>query len=121
MIQLQHAESDLLVYKIGGGPQAPRSALPVGADPVANPLRLVPVNIDQDLLHSVLAISYAKEPDQLPSSGDMMILLMGEETLTETVARLYIGLSVLAIESIHKHNYMRRSVFSCGNTRWLYN
>ncbi|CAL5369948.1 unnamed protein product [Camellia sinensis] len=29
--------SDLSVYRIGGGPQAPRSALPIGAEPAANP------------------------------------------------------------------------------------
>ncbi|GMI86935.1 CLP-similar protein 3 [Hibiscus trionum] len=61
--------SDLLVYRIGGGPQAPRSALPIGADPVANPLRVTPVNIDRDLLHMVLSVSYAKEPDQILSSN----------------------------------------------------
>ncbi len=43
--------------------------------------------------------------------GDMMTLLMREETLTEIVARFYIAQSVLAIESIHKHNYVHRSVF----------
>lgn len=44
--------------------------------------------------------------------GDVMTLLMREETLTETVARFYISQSVLAIESIHKHNYIHRLVFS---------
>ncbi|KAJ6763437.1 POLYRIBONUCLEOTIDE 5'-HYDROXYL-KINASE CLP1 [Salix purpurea] len=61
--------SDLFVYRIGGGPQAPKSALPIGADPVANPLRVAPVNIDRDLLHVVLAVSYAQEPDQIVSSN----------------------------------------------------
>lgn len=61
--------SDFFVYRIGGGPQAPRSALPIGADPVANPLRVAPVNIDRDLLHVVLAVSYAQEPDQIVSSN----------------------------------------------------
>ncbi|KDP45471.1 hypothetical protein JCGZ_09720 [Jatropha curcas] len=61
--------NDLFVYRIGGGPQAPRSALPIGADPVANPLRVTAVNIDRDLLHVVLAVSYAKEPDQIVSSN----------------------------------------------------
>lgn len=61
--------SDLSVYRIGGGPQAPRSALPIGADPVANPLRVAPVNFDRDLLHVVLAVSYAQEPDQIVSSN----------------------------------------------------
>lgn len=55
------------MYRIGGGPQAPRSALPIGADPVANPLRVAPVNFDRDLLHVVLAVSYAQEPDQIVS------------------------------------------------------
>ncbi|GMN42370.1 hypothetical protein TIFTF001_011580 [Ficus carica] len=61
--------SDLSVYRIGGGPQAPRSALPIGAEPAADPTRLVPVNINQDLLHLVLAVSFAKEPDQIISSN----------------------------------------------------
>lgn len=59
--------SDLHVYRIGGGPQAPRSALPIGAEPTADPTRLVPVNINSDLLHLVLAVSYAKEPNQIIS------------------------------------------------------
>ena len=42
--------------------------------------------------------------------GDIMTLLMREEILTETVARFYIAQSVLAIESIHKHNYIHRLV-----------
>ncbi|ESQ49618.1 hypothetical protein EUTSA_v10020725mg [Eutrema salsugineum] len=62
--------NDLQVFRIGGGPQAPRSALPIGSDPVSNPLRVTPVKIDdQILLHSVLAVSYAEEPDQIISSN----------------------------------------------------
>ncbi|XP_058107960.1 protein CLP1 homolog [Magnolia sinica] len=61
--------SDVFLFKIGGGPQAPRSALPIGAEPAADPTRLVPVNINRDLLHLVLAVSYAKEPDQVISSN----------------------------------------------------
>ncbi|XP_057492170.1 protein CLP1 homolog [Actinidia eriantha] len=61
--------NDLSVYKIGGGPQAPRSALPIGAEPVADPTRLVPVTINKDLLHLILAVSFAKEPDQIISSN----------------------------------------------------
>lgn len=59
--------SDFFVFRIGGGPQAPRSALPIGAEPSADPTRLVPVNINRDLLHLVLAVSYAKEQDQIIS------------------------------------------------------
>ncbi|KAL6960711.1 Protein CLP1 [Sarracenia purpurea var. burkii] len=61
--------SDLSVYRIGGGPQAPRSALPIGAEPAADPTRLVPVTINRDLLHLVLGVSFAKEPDQIISSN----------------------------------------------------
>eukprot|EP00268_Persea_americana_P017422 TRINITY_DN1838_c0_g2_i4.p2 TRINITY_DN1838_c0_g2~~TRINITY_DN1838_c0_g2_i4.p2 ORF type:complete len:202 (-),score=44.55 TRINITY_DN1838_c0_g2_i4:266-871(-) len=61
--------SDFFVFRIGGGPQAPRSALPIGAEPSADPTRLVPVNINRDLLHLVLAVSYAKEQDQIISSN----------------------------------------------------
>ncbi|KAH7532604.1 protein CLP1 homolog isoform X1 [Ziziphus jujuba] len=61
--------SDLSVYRIGGGPQAPRSALPIGAEPAADPTRLVHVNINRDLLHLVLAVSFAKEPEQIISSN----------------------------------------------------
>lgn len=61
--------SDLSVFRIGGGPQAPRSALPIGAEPAADPTRVVAVNISRDLTHTVLAISYAKEPDEIISSN----------------------------------------------------
>ncbi|KAF1867607.1 hypothetical protein Lal_00050037 [Lupinus albus] len=57
----------------------------------------------QDIEHLYLIMEY------LPG-GDIMTLLMREETLTETVARFYIGQSVLAIESIHKHNYIHRDI-----------
>lgn len=59
--------SDVSVYKIGSGHQAPRSALPIGAEPVADPTRLVAVNISTDMVHTVLAVSYAKEPDGIIS------------------------------------------------------
>ncbi|KAB1222901.1 putative serine/threonine-protein kinase ndrA [Morella rubra] len=40
--------------------------------------------------------------------GDMMTLLMRKDILTEDEARFYVGETVLAIESIHKHNYIHR-------------
>lgn len=40
--------------------------------------------------------------------GDMMTLLMRKDTLTEEEARFYVAETVLAIESIHKHNYIHR-------------
>eukprot|EP00249_Psilotum_nudum_P004229 c17772_g1_i1 orf=166-1518(+) len=61
--------SDLQVFRIGGGPQAPRSALPIGAEPTADPTRVVPVTISHDLVHSVLAVSFAKELEQILTSN----------------------------------------------------
>jgi serine/threonine kinase 38 len=40
--------------------------------------------------------------------GDIMTLLMREDTLTEHVAQFYIAETILAIESIHKHNCIHR-------------
>ncbi|KAK9166879.1 hypothetical protein Scep_002070 [Stephania cephalantha] len=42
--------------------------------------------------------------------GDLMTLLMRKEILTEDEARFYIGEAVLAIESIHMHNYIHRDI-----------
>eukprot|EP00252_Welwitschia_mirabilis_P004484 TRINITY_DN14816_c0_g1_i1.p1 TRINITY_DN14816_c0_g1~~TRINITY_DN14816_c0_g1_i1.p1 ORF type:complete len:545 (+),score=115.30 TRINITY_DN14816_c0_g1_i1:451-2085(+) len=42
--------------------------------------------------------------------GDIMTLLMREDILSEDVARFYIAESVLAIHSIHKHNYIHRDI-----------
>ncbi|CAA2974582.1 serine/threonine-protein kinase tricorner-like isoform X2 [Olea europaea var. sylvestris] len=42
--------------------------------------------------------------------GDVMTLLMREDTLSEHVAKFYIAQSILAIESIHKHNYIHRDI-----------
>lgn len=81
--------SDFLVYRIGGGPQAPRSALPIGADPVANPLRIVPVNVDKELLHLVLAVSYAKDADQIISSNVAGFIFVTEvDTQRKTITYL---------------------------------
>ncbi|TQD74876.1 hypothetical protein C1H46_039581 [Malus baccata] len=47
--------------------------------------------------------------------GDMMTLLMRKDTLTEDEARFYIGETILAIESIHKHNYIHNSSSDCDD------
>lgn len=40
--------------------------------------------------------------------GDIMTLLMREDVLSEDVACFYIAESILAIQSIHQHNYIHR-------------
>ncbi|XP_011083040.1 serine/threonine-protein kinase tricorner [Sesamum indicum] len=42
--------------------------------------------------------------------GDMMTLLMRKYVLTEDEARFYVAETVLATESIHKHNYIHRDI-----------
>lgn len=42
--------------------------------------------------------------------GDMMTLLMRKDTLTEDESRFYVAETILAIESIHKHNYIHRDI-----------
>ncbi|KAJ6335202.1 hypothetical protein OIU78_011939 [Salix suchowensis] len=42
--------------------------------------------------------------------GDIMTLLMREDILSEDVARFYIAESILAIQSIHQHNYVHRDI-----------
>lgn len=54
---------------------------------------------DSDFLYLIM--------EYLPG-GDIMTLLMREDILSEDVARFYIAESVLAIHSIHQHNYVHR-------------
>uniref|UniRef100_A0A6N2MFX3 non-specific serine/threonine protein kinase n=1 Tax=Salix viminalis TaxID=40686 RepID=A0A6N2MFX3_SALVM len=42
--------------------------------------------------------------------GDIMTLLMREDILSEDVARFTIAESILAIQSIHQHNYVHRDI-----------
>ncbi|XP_026422261.1 serine/threonine-protein kinase 38-like [Papaver somniferum] len=80
------------------------------------------VRAERDLLaevgsHCIVKLYYSFQDDEylylimeyLPG-GDMMTLLIREDTLTESVARFYIAQTVLAIESIHKHNYIHRDI-----------
>ncbi|TQD69759.1 hypothetical protein C1H46_044708 [Malus baccata] len=67
--------------------------------------------------HCIVKLYYSFQDDEylylimeyLPG-GDMMTLLIREDTLTESVAKFYIAQSVLAIESIQKHNYIHRTM-----------
>ncbi|CAN6721573.1 unnamed protein product [Malus baccata var. baccata] len=56
---------------------------------------------DSDFLYLIM--------EYLPG-GDIMTLLMREDTLSEDVARFYIAESILAIYSIHQHNYIHRDI-----------
>lgn len=51
------------VFSLGGGPRAPDSALPIGAKPMADPVRAVEMTVSKDLMHSILAVTYAQTQD----------------------------------------------------------
>jgi hypothetical protein len=53
----------------GGGFRAPSSALPLGATSKADPLKVAPLAAGPELTHSLLAVSHATTPDQLPASN----------------------------------------------------
>ncbi|XP_047341487.1 serine/threonine-protein kinase tricornered-like [Impatiens glandulifera] len=67
--------------------------------------------------HCIVKLYYSFQDDEylylimeyLPG-GDMMTLLMREDILSEDAAKFYIAQSVLAIESVHKHNYIHRDI-----------
>jgi polyribonucleotide 5'-hydroxyl-kinase len=60
---------ELQLFRVGGGPRAPSSALPLGAQPAASPLRCAPVVPSLELLHSVLAVSHAESVAELLSAN----------------------------------------------------
>lgn len=65
----------------------------------------------QDEEHLYLLMEY------LPG-GDVMTLLMRKDILSEEETRFYMAESVLAIESIHMHNYIHRWAAGCSLRGW---
>ncbi|KYQ89926.1 hypothetical protein DLAC_08495 [Tieghemostelium lacteum] len=60
---------DVVIYRTGGGPQAPMSALPIGTQSQIDPLQLSEVSPNPDIIHSILAISYTKQPQNILKSN----------------------------------------------------
>ena len=56
---------------------------------------------DEEFLYLVM--------EYLPG-GDMMTLLMRRDTLSEEVTRFYIAQTVVALETIHRHNFIHRDI-----------
>jgi polyribonucleotide 5'-hydroxyl-kinase len=55
----------LEVYRVGGGPKAPRSALPIGATSVSDPLKISKVSDFRDILNCMVGVSHASSPEEL--------------------------------------------------------
>lgn len=60
---------DLQVYKVGGGPKAPSTALPIGATSVSDPLKITKVSDLRETMFTMVAVSHATSPDLLVSSN----------------------------------------------------
>ncbi|EFA83551.1 pre-mRNA cleavage complex subunit [Heterostelium album PN500] len=60
---------DVCIFRTGGGPPAPSTALPIGSTSVIDPLALQEIQPSPEMLHSVLAISYAKNSQSLLRSN----------------------------------------------------
>lgn len=58
---------DYYIYRVGGGPKAPTTALPIGATSVMDPLEVSFVSNPKDLLYSMVAVSHAPSADLLLS------------------------------------------------------
>ena len=56
---------EMSVWRVGGGPAAPSSALPIGATRLVDPNAMVKVAVSLELLHAVMGVSYSTEAGQL--------------------------------------------------------
>jgi polyribonucleotide 5'-hydroxyl-kinase len=56
---------DVRIFRIGGAPAAPSSALPIGQAPQYDPLCAVEVLPSQDLTYSLAAVVYCSDPSEL--------------------------------------------------------
>jgi|UniRef100_A0A7S0KGS7 polyribonucleotide 5'-hydroxyl-kinase len=101
--------SSISLYRIGGGPRAPSSALPIGQQPSTDPMRVAPVVPSTSLLHSVLAVSHGKTQGELLSSNVAGFIYITE---VDMVAKKFTYLSPCPGD-------LPSSVFLVGNLKWL--
>ena len=60
---------DLQIYRVGGGPKAPSSALPIGVASITDPLKVSLVSNLRDLLFNMVAVSHAASADLILSEN----------------------------------------------------
>lgn len=58
---------DFKIYRVGGGPKAPSSALPIGSASISDPLKVSVVSNLRDVLFTIVAVSHADSADLLLS------------------------------------------------------
>lgn len=81
--------ADLKVFRVGGGPKAPASALPIGATSVTDPLKVTQVANLRDIQFTMVAVSHAPSADLLLSSNVAgFIYVQDVDTTAGTVSYL---------------------------------
>ena len=61
--------SSVSFYKVGGGPKAPTSALPIGQESSTDPMRVAPVIPSMSLVNAIVAVSHGKTQSDLLTSN----------------------------------------------------
>ena len=61
--------SSVSFYKVGGGPKAPTSALPIGQEASTDPMRVAPVIPSMSLVNAIVAVSHGKTQSDLLTSN----------------------------------------------------
>jgi len=97
------------IYRVGGGPAVPSSALPLGAKRVTDPTKVVRVTPSVDLIHHVLALSYAKDSASILESnvaGFVHVTAVDTQRKTLTILTPAPG-------------PLPNNIFLCGNIKWI--
>jgi len=99
---------DAFIFRVGGGPQAPSSALPIGSKRLLDPNRLTRVTPSVDIQRDVLAVSFAKnEKDLLEENVAGFIFVSNVDVKTQTM-------TILAPSPGPLPSYY----FLCGSIKW---
>ncbi|KAJ4460834.1 putative Protein CLP1 [Paratrimastix pyriformis] len=80
---------EIRLFRIWGGKEAPRSALPLGAAPTFDTTRLLEVGPGPDCLNSLVAVVYARSEEDLPTANVAGFLhIVQVDLTTKTLAYL---------------------------------
>jgi len=60
---------DIIIFRVGGGPAAPASALPIGFAPTVDPVQLTEIQLAPEMTHSIFGVSHATSPEGILESN----------------------------------------------------
>lgn len=81
--------SDVVLLRVGGSPQAPSSALPIGAEHRIDPAELEETEADASIVNSLAAVSFAQTREEVDASAVAGFIYI-QEVLGEEKKRLRI-------------------------------